>query len=110
MSDAFSYPFGDVEQQEFALRFGELRILQKECDAGPPVILKRLTRGDWKVEDVSSTIRLGLVGAGMHQGDAMERVKTYVHDVPGAWTEAAMIAAAILAAALIGTEEEQPEK
>lgn len=111
MSDRFSYPFGDVEQQDFALGFGELRILQQECDAGPPVILNRLVSNEWTVEDVSSTIRLGLIGVGESQGDAMERVKLYVHDQPGAWTEFALVAAGILARELHGPPgEEQPEK
>lgn len=107
----FVYAFADNAEQEFDLsRIGELRELQKACDAGPPVIFDRLRTNAWFVEDVSETIRLGLVGAGVSSMDAARMVKRYVHDVP-AWTENAMLALAILAKALYGDEDEDlPEK
>lgn len=106
----FGYAFGGEEHREFHLGFAELRGLQEECEAGPPLVLRRLMSNEWTVDDVSCTIRFGLIGAGMSHVEAMQVVKRYVHDLP-AWNENAMIAIGILSFALYGPEgEEQPEK
>lgn len=61
-------------EHDFALRLGELRALQKACDAGPEEILTRLLRGTWRVDDVVETLRLGLIGAGIARDEAARLV------------------------------------
>lgn len=57
-------------EHDFALRIGELRALQQNCDAGPEEILNRLRLGRWRVDDVLEPIRLGLIGGGMERAEA----------------------------------------
>ncbi len=57
-------------EHEFALDIGSLRALQKHCDAGPQQILNRIAVGNWRVDDLYQTIRLGLIGGGMAQAEA----------------------------------------
>ena len=51
-------------EHNFKLNIGELRALQKNCDAGPEEILNRLRLGTWRVDDLIQTLRLGLIGSG----------------------------------------------
>lgn len=51
-------------EHRFQLRLGELRALQKSCDAGPEEVFNRLRLGRWRVDDVIEPLRLGLIGAG----------------------------------------------
>lgn len=107
----FTYDFGATEAQEFFLGFGELQELQELCDAGPQTILRRLVSGDWFVNDVSETIRLGLIGAGVAPLEALKIVKRYVKDADRGQMENVMIAIAVLSHWLHGPDgEEQPEK
>ncbi len=57
-----SWPGGD---HDFALRLGELRSLQEQCNAGPHELLTKLQVGTWRVDDPIRTIQFGLMGAGM---------------------------------------------
>ena len=101
--------FGDGEHA-FRLAIGQLRELQEKCDAGPPLILKRLHEASWRVEDVSETIRLGLIGGGMDAIKALSLTARYVHERP-AWAYNSQVASAVLGAALFGAEDEdEPEK
>ena len=88
----------------FRLGWGELVMLQEACDAGPYVVLQRLSTGTWRVEDISETIRCGLVGGGMTPADATKRVRSYVKDRPP--MESLMVAQAVLSAGIIGAPEE----
>ena len=54
-------------EHDFALDIGQMRALQTACDAGPEQILRRMTAGHWRVNDLFDTIRLGLIGGGMEQ-------------------------------------------
>lgn len=100
---------------DFALRIQELEELQELCDAGPPVIMQRLggMTGDgtfalsqsWRIADVRETIRLGLIGGGMHVHKARALVTRYVDERPD-WFENAKVAFGILVAALMGVEDE----
>lgn len=92
----------------FRLAWGELRQLQEACDAGPFVVLTRLGQGAWRVEDISQTIRLGLIGAGTPPADALKLVRDYVESRPP--MENLMLARGILMAALHGPPEETPGK
>ena len=71
--------------------------------AGLPVILMRLHTGEWYVEDVFHTIRLGLCGGGMPALNAMAKCRQYVDQQN--WKDNALIAAAILGAARIGASD-----
>lgn len=55
-------PFADGEYP-FRIGAGEARELQRICDCGPLELYRRLLGGTWRYEDVTETIRLGLLGA-----------------------------------------------
>lgn len=97
-------------EHEFRLRWGELIELQQQCDAGPGFILARMFSGQWRMEDISHIIRLGLIGAGMEPGKALNLVRTYVEQRPP--RESLDLAIAILGAAVDGIldGEEDAEK
>lgn len=98
-------PWADGEYA-FRLAWGQLIELQELCDAGPFVILDRLTRGTWKVGDISHTIRLGLIGGGTEPAQALKLVQRYVESRPP--MENVMMARAILGVALQGAPDEKP--
>lgn len=88
----------------FRLGWGDMAKLQEACDAGPLVILDRLTSGAWRIEDISSVIRLGLIGGGMEPGAALKKVRTYVEDRPP--VENLLVAQAVLSVGCYGAPEE----
>lgn len=90
----------------FRLPIKQLIELQEACDAGPSYIMARLEQNAWKVEDVRETIRLGLIGGGLKPEQALKLVRNYVDERP--LLESAIVAQAIIAAAIVGVEEEQP--
>jgi len=92
----------------FRLAWGELRLLQEACDAGPNVILHRLQSGEWRVDDIASVIRLGLIGGGMSPTDALKKVRAYVEARPP--LENLIIAQVILSAAVAGAPDEPVKK
>ena len=96
----------------FALPIELLRALEQKCDAGPAWIVGRLGSGQWRVDDVVETIRLGLEGGGMEKDAARKLVRQHVEDRP--LTESVLTAQAVLMAALYGAggeggEEGEPE-
>lgn len=98
--------FADGEY-DFRLAWGQLVELQELCSAGPQFILNRLTvTGDWRVEDISEIIRLGLLGADkdMKPSRATDLVRRYVKERPP--LENHTLAVAILTTALLGAPEE----
>lgn len=48
----------------FGLRAKEVVELQEKCEAGPMEIYRRLLAQAWRFEDVTNTIRLGLIRGG----------------------------------------------
>jgi hypothetical protein len=73
--------------------------------------LLRSVGGDWRVEDVRETIRLGLIGAGMTPTDAFIAVSTYVDQVDKfPLIDNVGVAAAILHHALTAPEGEKVGK
>lgn len=90
----------------FRLGWGELIKLQEACDAGPYVIYRRLMMGAWKLEDISNTIRLGLIGGGMTPEQALNFVRDYVEARPP--LESIPLAQGILGIALQGAPDEKP--
>lgn len=91
-------------EASFALPIEMLRALQDRCDAGPAWVLARLGSGQWYVDDIVSTIRLGLEGGGMDKEAARKLVRLHVEDRP--LTESVMTAQAILLHALYGGEDD----
>jgi hypothetical protein len=89
-------------QHDFALPIELLRALENRCDAGPAWVLARLSNGQWRVDDVVSTIRLGLEGGGVDKDDARKLVKRFVEDKPLA--SSVLTAQAILMDSLYGGE------
>lgn len=90
----------------FRLGWGELVKLQEECDAGPGYVLQRLMTMECRVQDISSTIRLGLVGGGMEPTKALKMVRDYVESRPP--MENRMLAAGVLGVAWNGPGDEEP--
>ena len=88
----------------FRLAIGQLRELQDLCGTGPFAVFRRLQEGDWRVEDVRETIRLGLIGGGLAPERALILVKRYVDERP--LMENLFTAQAVLIAAVIGVPED----
>lgn len=86
------------------LRIDELIQLQEKLGVGPNVIAQRLLRGEWLVEDVQQTIRLGLIGGGMSQRDAHDLVSRCVKE--GHLMDYTVLAGRVILAALSGIEDE----
>jgi len=89
---------------DFRLAWKQLIELQEKCDAGPNVVLQRLFDGTWRMQDISETIRVGLIGGGMKPSDALKLVRTYVEDRPP--MENVLFAQAVLGAGLMGARDE----
>ena len=91
-------------EHDFALNIGELRALQKNCDAGPELILTRLQAGSWMVDDIFEVLRLGLIGAGMENKMAGPMVRRAFDESPALALK--LPAYRVLAAALIGEADD----
>jgi hypothetical protein len=97
------------EEHEFRLAWGELIELQEKCDAGPGMVLMRLIANQWRLEDVPTVIRLGLVGGGMEPAAAARLVRRQVEQRPfdiGGENGLGILAVKILSAALHGVPDE----
>lgn len=92
----------------FALKWGQLSLLQEATDAGPFVVLGRLRGGTWRMEDISNVIRLGLIGGGLEPIKALKLVRAYVEDRPP--LESLIFAVNILSAGLLGAPDEDAVK
>lgn len=94
----------------FKLGWGELEKLQEApgVDAGPYVVLGRLTSGAWQMQDIEHVIRLGLIGGGATPTEALRLVKSYVKDRPP--MESLFLAQGILTAACVGAPDEDGSK
>jgi hypothetical protein len=90
-------------EHDFALDIGALRALQDCCDAGPEQIMRRVSSGDWRINDLFDTIRLGLItGEAMKGPEAARMVTTLFNQHPLVTFRAT--AQMILIAALVGVE------
>lgn len=98
-------PFADGDKT-FRLAWGELIKLQESQDAGPFVIYRRLMSGQWRMGDISNTIRLGLIGGGLEPDKALAFVRDYVECRPP--LESLALAQGILGVALQGAVDEAP--
>lgn len=118
------WPLGDGIYP-FRLAIGEIRELQEKCNSicpftnvvnysGFPLAIYKRLQSEWSVNDVTETIRLGLIGGGMKPHAATTLVERHVE--PNL-VNYATLAIAILQEALIGGfdknakgESEQAEK
>lgn len=92
-------------EHRFILRLGELRALQKSCDAGPEQVFNRLRLGTWRVDDIIEPIRLGLIGSGeMKDSEAGPFVTTLMAQHPP--VEFKLTAIAIMGASLLGDPDD----
>jgi hypothetical protein len=73
---------------------------QELCDAGPQAVLNRILAGNWRIQDLRETVRLGLIGAGMKPNEAMVLVRRWVDNKP--WAETVPYARLIMMAAIVG--------
>lgn len=92
----------------FRLGWGEIIMLQEECNAGPFEILMRLSRGTWRIQEIDAIIRLGLIGGGMTPSEALSLTEKYVRARPP--MENLVFARGILGVAVQGNPDEAPGK
>jgi len=95
--------WGDGEHI-FRLRLGELRELEAKRESGSLEIWMRLGRGTWRVDDVTETLRLGLIGGGVPTHLALGLVAKYVK--PTTFLANVTTARDVLGAALFGDPED----
>lgn len=98
-----TFDWGDAEHR-FRLAIGELRELQEKCDSGPELIRWRIETGQWRIDDLRETLRLGLIGAGMKAEEALTLVRRHVDGRPLLFSKAP--AFAVLTAALAGSPKD----
>lgn len=104
MSDALVELVWGDGLNRFALHIGELRELQKKCDAGPQRILQRLASVDWLIDDIRETIRLGLIGGGKTPSEAHALAVRYFDERPP--LESRSVAQVILMQAIVGVPDD----
>lgn len=92
----------------FRLSIGGWRELRDKTGAGPYEIYERVVRRRWFVDDIREVIRLGLIGGGTEPVAALKLVQSYVDERP--LLESVPVALAIMSAALVAPEGDQPKK
>lgn len=93
----------------FRIAIGQLRELQEKCDAGPLEMYRRMIIGNWRLDDVRETIRLGLIGGGgVPPAAALKLVERYVDARP--LLESVEIARVILGVVLLPIEDDPLKK
>jgi len=90
----------------FRLAWKQIIMLQEACDAGAFVILERLSNRQCRIEEISHTIRLALIGGGMVPEAALKLVQDYVEQRPPA--ENVVFARGLLGLACYGPGDEKP--
>lgn len=71
---------GDIHT--FRLDYGAILQLQEKTDKGPQEILFRIQTGSWRAQEISETIRCGLIGGGMEPNSAFRTVQIHVKERP----------------------------
>lgn len=90
----------------FRLAIGQLRELQEKTGVGPYKLYERLIRGEWRADDVREAIRLGLIGGGLKPADAHKLVGDHFDQYGMPLIDHVPAALEIMAAALIGPDDE----
>lgn len=93
--------FGDGERS-FALNDQMIAELERQTGTGIGSLFLRLTRSDFRLNDLTEVIRLGLIGGGTSPEDAARLVETYARHRPIA--EVLPLALDVLDARWNGTE------
>lgn len=88
----------------FRLSVDNLIALQGKRDSGPLEIAGRLQAGTWRIEDITETIRIALIGGGMDGKAARELVEAHVK--PPHITAHVLLALAVLLSALQGDPDD----
>jgi len=91
-------------EDDFALRYGEIEILQDKCDAGPEFIFNSLAARTYLQKYAFEVLRLGLIGAGMDTIGARRKIDDCKHDYP--LREFVVPAMNVLGAALAGYDHD----
>lgn len=102
---SITLPWADGDHT-FKLAWGELILLQEATDIGAFVLLDRMSSRQCKIEEISHTMRLALIGGGKTPEEALRLVRSYVETRPPA--ENLMFARGILATACYGAGDEPP--
>lgn len=89
----------------FRLGYGELLQLQKVCDGGPDWIAYQIRSVNCRVEYVREVMRLGLIGGGMKQNEALPKVRSFFDDQMRDYDNNRLIAWAIIEAGLRGIDD-----
>lgn len=95
-------------EHAFALPLGQLRALQEATSSGPEEVWNRIRVGVWRVDDVISVLRFGLVGGGMESEVAARLVVTMFDLHPMA--DFKLPALAVMRHAMLGPEDDVPGK
>ena len=93
-------------EDDFALRYGEIEILQDKCDAGPEYIFNSLAGRTYLQKYAFEVLRLGLIGAGMDMLEARRKVDA-VKEEP--LREFIVPAMNVLGASITGYEDDSPK-
>ena len=102
MAVTMTWPGGE---HPFRLALAQLEGLQQKTDAGPEWLLMRLQTGQWTAAEVFETLRFGLIGGGMGDGDAAKTVRNAFDRHP--LIEFKVPALGVLMAALYGAADDR---
>lgn len=100
--------WGDGEHKFNIARLKCVLELEEKCGAGIAEIFQRIQQGRWKFNDIRETLRLGLIGAGESPDKALRLINRYCDDRP--WAENVLPAQAVIIAAMVGIEGDEPAK
>ena len=102
MAVTMTWPGGE---HPFRLALAQLEGLQQKTDAGPEWLLMRLQTGQWTAVEVFETLRFGLIGGGMADGEAAKIVRNAFDRHP--LIEFKVPALSVLMAALYGAADDR---
>lgn len=94
-------PFADGSYAFDLSRIALLQELQEKTGSGPMAVFRRLVSGEWRIEDVTETLRLALIGGGTAPVQAAALVQRWVIERP--LVESLKIAIASLQAVMVGS-------
>ena len=91
-------------EHSFALDIGGLRAVQDATGRGPMEVYAGLGAGTWRIDDVLSVLRHGLIGGGMAPNEAKALVSRIAEATP--MMTLAMTAQVVIATALVGPADD----
>ena len=65
------------EERTFRLTVQQILELEQRCSAPVALVYNRVQRGEYSIEDVRQTVRLGLIGGGASPADAARLMSGY---------------------------------